>query len=314
MKNIIGTTVVFTLIVLAVLGVWRWGPSADGPSKSGLSDEGDTNLALGPENMARSEADPNGRIDPYARGDSLGVIESARIFKEASDCLLYHSALHELSAFRDDDRLDDLSSATLATLQGIDATSNRYLSIVRETERRCAGSDREALARVYEDAILRAALLGDPDAQSCFVIGPLSPVRINSDESLAYFEKRYVKHAPEFTRRALERGDPRVAANALQRYVASPSLHHTLLDDTPKADPFLTWRMARLASLRALPEQRALLEERLNMFEALGLLQPDEISQADEWARASYEREFADQPQVDLSSQEPCYSSPDLAP
>lgn len=314
MRNMIKVIIVFTLIGVIALGVWRWGEPADSPSDLVLNDENRISLERSTENATRSKDGSSEQTHPHSRRESTGVVEATRIFKEASDCLLYHTALDELALLRDDDRLGDLSNETLATLEDMDATSSQYLSIVRETESRCVGSDREALARVYGDAILRAALLGDPDAQSCFVIGSVSPLKITSPESLAHFEDRYLKHAPAFTESALERGDPRVAANALYRYVASPVFHHSRLDGMPKADPYLTWRTARLASLRALPKQHAHLEKRLKMFEEMDLLQPDEISQGDEWARATYEREFADQPQVDLNSLEPCYSSPDMAP
>lgn len=313
MRNTIKAMIVLTLVGVVTLAVWQWGESAGGRPAPVLDDGYRTTLGRGVENIPSSEAG-SPRIRSHSSRGSAGAVETTRLFKEAGDCLLYHSALDELAGFRDDDRLDDLSNETLATLEVIDATSGRYLSIVRETQGRCAGSDREALAQVYQDAILRAALMGDPDAQSCFVIGGLSPLKITSAASLAYLVDRYVTHAPAFTQSALERSDARVAANALYRYVASPSLHHTLLDDMPKADPYLTWKMAHLALLRALPEQRAHLKKRLKMFEELDVLQPDEISQGVEWARATYEREFADQPPVNLNSQEPCYSSSGLAP
>lgn len=233
-------------------------------------------------------------------------------FKESSDCLLYHVARQELKAILKDERLDDLSNETLTTLENLDATSSKYLSIVRETEALCVGSDRQALAELYADALLKSALLGNADAQSCFVLNP--PLETTSGQSLESFEDSYLKYAPLFTHNALERGDPYVAARALYRYVASPGAHPSRLDDMQRADPYMTWRAARLASLRALPEQRVRLETRLALFQEQNLLRPDQIDRADAWAKATYEREFAGKPPINLDSHTPCYSSPDLAP
>lgn len=44
-------------------------------------------------------------------------------FKEAKQCLLYHTALNEIISDLNDNRLDDLSNETLESLKHIDATS-----------------------------------------------------------------------------------------------------------------------------------------------------------------------------------------------
>ncbi len=237
-----------------------------------------------------------------------------RVFEETGDCLLYHSARKELDAVLNDERLGDLSTETAATLERLDATSRRHVSIVRQTEQRCRGSNQEALAQAYTLAPFKAALLGNADAESCFVIGPLSPLETTNAEALASLEDRYLIYAPIFTKNALARFDPYVAEHALNRYVASPRVHPSRLDRASRADPYSTWQVARLASLRALPEQRKRLEEKLALFDAQQFLRADDIRRADAWARATYERAFAGQPPVNLDSQTPCYSSPDLAP
>ena len=239
-----------------------------------------------------------------------------RSFKEANDCLLYHAARHELNAILNDERLDDLSKETLATLENVDATSSRYLWIARKTEPFCIGSNQDALAQVYIDALFKAAVLGNPDAESCFVISSVSPSRAIS-ASAAWMDMlldRYLKYAPIFTQNALERGDPYVARRALYRYIESPGVHPSRMDALKKADPYLTWQAARLASLRALPEQRRQLEEDLALFKRQNLLKLSDIERADKWARETYEREYAGQPLINLDSHAPCYSSPDLAP
>lgn len=234
-------------------------------------------------------------------------------FKESSDCLLYHSARQELEYFLSDERLDDLSGRSLEALEGIDATSRKYISILRQTEASCADSDQAALALVYADAVLKAALLGDADAQSCFVIGgsPPLPKGAAAGES---WEDLYLRHAPAFTEHALQRADPYVAARALYRHIASPSLHPSKMDELKLADPYLTYRAARLASLRALPAQRTRLEEGLVVLKGLNLFGPELIERADDWASAAYTRDYAGQLPIDLDSHAPCYSSPDLAP
>jgi hypothetical protein len=99
-----------------------------------------------------------------ARKKAVDVESVTRTFKEASDCLLYHAARHELNNFVTDERLDDLSKETLAALKDLDATTSRTLWIARQTEALCIGSNPDALAQVYMDALLTAALMGNPDA------------------------------------------------------------------------------------------------------------------------------------------------------
>lgn len=313
MRHTKKTLVLLILIGIAVIGAWQWSWHQTDPAK--LPSPADIVAPQGQfaPGITTATTDTSERARRPAIRNVNDVELVTRTFKEASDCLLYHSARHELDAILNDERLDDLSKETLATLQNLDATSSRYLSIARRTETACSGSDRDALAQVYTDAIFKAALLGNPDAESCFVISP-SQLRTTSAAVSESIEERYLKYAPFFTQKALERGDPYIAARALYRYVASPGVHPTRRDDMQKADPYLTWRAARLASLRAVPEQRVRLERLLALLKEQNLLQPDEIKRAEDWARDTYEREFSGQPPINLDSHSPCYSSPDLAP
>lgn len=319
MRHTNKTLVLLTLIGIAAIGSWQWSrhqtdPAQLPPQAGAVGPQEQLQEQFAPGITAASADTSERARRPATRKNPHEVESVTRTFKEASDCLLYHSARRELSAILNDDRLDDLSKETLATLKNLDATTGRYLSIARQTEASCIGSDRDALAQVYTDAILKAALLGNPDAESCFVISP-SQLRNTSAAVSETLEERYLKYAPVFTQNALERGDPYIAELALYRYVAaSPSRHPTRVDAMPKADPLLTWRAARLASLRALPEQRVRLERRLDRLKEQNLLPPDEIQRADAWAKATYERNFTGQPPINLDSHTPCYSSPDLAP
>lgn len=236
-----------------------------------------------------------------------------RAYKETNDCRLYHSARHELELFLKDERAGDLSNETQATLESMDATSAMYLAALHQTEVLCAGSNPDALAAVYPDALLKAALSGAPDAQSCFVLDNVASLQVPSRETYADAEKKYLKYAETFTQNALERGDPFVADRALYRYIASEGVHPSELDTQPLANPYLVWRGARLASLRALPDQSQRLEGDLALFRKLNVVRPQDIRRADAWAKATYQRDFAGKPPLDLDTQAPCYSAPYLA-
>lgn len=302
---------------IVAIGAWWWvhHKSNPPPLPAEAEVEGMAPRERDAESPISAKADSSEWARRLTRWESTDDVELVtRTFKEANDCLLYHSARHELNAVLNDERLSDLSNETLATLENLDTTSSRYLSIVRQTEDFCIGSNRQALAQVYANAILKAALLDSADAKNCFVTSNVSPLETTAAVSHAFYENRYLKYAPSFTKSALERLDPYVAEHVLNRYIASPGVHPSRLDDMQKADPYLTWQMARLASLRALPEQRIRLEEKLALFEGQNLLDVDDIKRADAWAEATYEREFAGQEPVDLDKHVPCYSAPDLAP
>ena len=322
MRHMKKAIALLVLISLIAISIWLWRrheTSSVSPTQaSSVSIQARQQANTTPANAIAAPTDSSDWARHQAARMNANDVESlTRSFKEANDCLLYHAARHELNAILNDERLADLSKETLATLENIDATSSKYLWIARQTESFCRGSDQNALAQVYIDTMFKAAKLGSPDAESCFVIskasspsGTISPTAEWMDMLL----DRYLKYAPTFTQKALERGDPRVAADALYQYIKSPGIHPSRMDDVQKADPYLTWQAARLASLRVLPEQRRVLEERLALFKQQNLLRPDDIERADEWARATYEREHAGQPPINLYSHAPCYSSPDLAP
>jgi hypothetical protein len=316
--------VLFTVIgLIAAIVVWQWerheAKPTSLPAGAGVVAPQQQPQGQPAANATVTTADTSEWARRYAARKNVVDVESVtRTFKEAVDCLAYHSARRGLRSVLNDERLDDLSKDTLVTLQGIDADLSRGLSFVRQTEAFCIGSNPDTLEQVYVDAIFTAALMGNPDAQSCFVINQESAPWESASRSAAwaaFLENRYLKYAPVFMQSALERGDPYVAKTALYQYIAGPPVDFpSTLEKMSKADPYLVWRVARLASLRSLPEQRKFLENGLALFKEQNLLQPDDIKRADDWANATYERDFAGQPPINLDSSPQCYSSPDLAP
>ncbi len=297
-----------TVIVILLFGVWLWAGRKNGsePLSDGYSatDRQEKAKAYSSE-WARRLA---------VKGGTNNLASASEAFRESRHCVLYYAALREIASELNDERLDDISGESLATLEDADATTRRYLLIVNQTKALCAGSDQRAVENVYIEAILKAALLGDPDAEGCFVLSGATTIFEDerSAESVAALEDRYLKYAPIFMQKALERADPYVAARALYQYTASPPVHPSKLDNLPRADPYLTWRAARLALLRATPEHRARMERRLEALQQQHVLQPDAIKNADDWARATYERDFAGQSALDLDSEAPCYPALNL--
>ena len=252
------------------------------------------------------------RMSAWRAASDLPSVSKA--FQESRRCVLYHAALSAIDSELNDERMDDLSRETLATLESMDSTTRWYLAILDQTKSLCAGSNERETANVYSDVLLKAALMGDEGAETCFV---LTGEQIVSEsertaESLAAREERYIEYAPALVQKALERADPYVAAQALYRYIASQPVHPSRLDDLPKANPYLTWQGARLASLIVTPQQRERLEGDLEAFRKQEHLQPDAITKADESAKAIYQRDYADKPVIDLDAQAPCYPGLDL--
>lgn len=280
--------------------------NAEDTVSAGIAGVATTGSAAGTSEWGRRWAEARDRKDL----DSV-----VRSFKEANDCLAYHVSLREVDSILHDKEWEDLSRETQATLEDMDASSARNISVVRRLEGFCKGSDQSQLADAFSNTVFNAALQGSPDAEACFVLLGPSPWQVSGLAPSGALElDRYLKHAPAFTQRALERGDPQVAVAALYRYVASTPVHPSPTDDLPKADPSLTWRMARLASLRALPEQRVRIEHYLSELSTKGILSSSEINKANAWAEERYQREFAGKPAINVDSPVQCYSSPDLAP
>lgn len=236
-------------------------------------------------------------------------------FKQANDCLAYHAAMSEMRSMLEDERLEDLSNETMETLRAMDAESARYALLVERLEGFCKGSDKRQLAQVYSDAVLDAALKGNPDAQACFLLMGPSPWQESGPitQVPAKIELHF-RHTPDFTQQALQRADPRVSVQALHRYVDTPSGHASWTDGLPMPDPVLTWRGARLASLRARPDQRPPIEFMLSLFGKTGVLSPADIQSSDRWAQNTFERQFRGAVAINVDSPVPCYSSQDLAP
>lgn len=308
------------LVVVAIvaIGVLQWrqqdtNPTAPPQTSSNGSSVATDDQDAGSKSATKVESSEWARRREATRGtQDLDSIVGA--YKGANDCLVYHSVLHEVDSMLNGKQWNDLSGETLVALENMDVTSARNLSIVRKLEAFCSGSDQRALAEVFSNAVFDAALRGKSDAEVCFVLSSIS--RLKSAESASSLESqvdRYLKYAPAFSQKALERGDPRVAVKALSRYVASPSVHPSWLDNLSTADPNLTWRVARLASLRSLPEQRARMEYDLSELGKRGVLSPSEITRADAWAVETFEREFSGQAPINVDSPVQCYSSPELA-
>ncbi len=236
-------------------------------------------------------------------------------FKQATDCLAYHDAVSKIQSMAKDNGLDDLSEETLSTLRNMDASSARHALLVQRLDGFCKGSDKNQLVQAFSSAVLDAALKGSPDAQTCFILmGPSAWQGSGSIPNADTIFRRHIQYTPEFTQKALERADPRVAVRSLYRYVASPQGHASWTDGLPKPDPALTWRAARLASLRAGPEQRADIEQELTVLGEMGVLSAEVIAEADDWAKRTFNAQFVGQAPINLDSPVPCYSSPDLAP
>ena len=252
-----------------------------------------------------------------ARGNASDLRSTTETFKESGNCLQYFIALHEIATNQDNGHLNSTPQAATPTLAGTNPNLQKASHVLQQTEFFCSGSDEESVARAYMSSVLNAALLGDADAQSCFIITGAavpSPKAMLSGKYTQYLESRYIEHAAAFTQSALERADPYVAENAIYKYIESPSLHPSARDTLPLANPYLTFRAARLASLRALPEQSASLQKILATIEKLDLLTHDEIASADEWAQATYERDYSDSKKLDLNRFTPCHSLKETTP
>lgn len=312
MKPLLNRALVLTAIIVCLLAfTWVWlRKQPEGASSVDALATADQENAVNPP-----EADGEKWVKRMAAWRAASDLSSvSKAFQESRRCVLYHAAIKEIDSELNDDRRGDLSGETLATLESMDSTTRWFLAILNQTKAMCAGSDERETATIYSDLLLRAALMGDQGAETCFVLTgqQVASESERNEVSMAAQQFRYMEYAPTMTQNALERADPYVAAQALYRYVASSPVHPSRLDDLPKADPYLTWQAARLASLRAMPEQRARLEHRLEVFREQHHLQPDAIAKADEWAKAIYERDYAGQPAIDLDAPAPCFPGLDL--
>lgn len=312
MKRPLARTLVLTTIITCLMAfTWAWlrKQAGDGSSVGALAVEDQERAVHAPETDNEKLAR---RISAWRAARDLSSVSKA--FQESRRCVLYHAALREIGSELNDERIDDLSGETLATLESMDSTSRWYLAILNQTKSLCAGSNERETANVYSDILLKAALMGDEGAETCFVLMGEQIVSESerTAESLAARQGRYMEYAPPLTQKALERADPYVAAQALYRYIASPPVHPSRLDELPKANPYLTWQGARLASLIATPQQRERLEGDLEAFRKQEHLPADAITKADESAKAIYQRDYADKPVIDLDAPAPCYSGLNL--
>ncbi len=313
---------IIPVVLLLVIGVgvalWVWLESDSMPVKTAQTVEGDGAEVGGKPVQKSSDALPQSneweRRWLVAR-NSQDLDSVVLAFKQAADCLAYHDAVNTIQAMGKDNGLDDISEETLSTLRNMGGSSARYALLVQRLQGFCKGSDNNRLVQAFSSTVLDAALKGSPDAQTCFLLmGPSAWQGSGSVPNADAIFRRHIQYTPEFTQKALERADPRVAVRSLYRYVASPQGHASWTDGLPKPDPALTWRAARLASLRAGPEQRADIEQELTVLGEMGVLSAEVIAEADDWAKRTFNAQFVGQAPINLDSPVPCYSSPDLAP
>lgn len=236
------------------------------------------------------------------------------LFERAHDCLLYARAKDRVDELLVDERWRDLSDITPERLQALDRSSAKAVRVVQELGDYCHGSDPAQLARASSDALFAAALQGSAVAESCyFSMGPSAwGVPRTPQEKQAELE-RYLRFAPDFRQRSLERRDTLLVTRSLFEYTGTP-MDASPLSALRKADPYLLWRSARLASLRALPEQRVSVEAQLERLGNMGLLSPQQIAVADRWATDIYQREYSREAPVDIDSDAKCFASHDLVP
>lgn len=308
-------------VAVVAIGVWLWkkqdkeavvSPDVVSNESGGASGSKDDGAAVA-DSVDSSEWSRRWTVT----GSKKDLDSVVATFKEANDCLVYHTVLGDVRDMLSDEQWNNLSSLTPEALKRMDASSARSALVVQRMKDFCDGSDQKRLAAAFNSALFEAALQGNHDAEACFVLAgptPWDTPGVNSSAESESQLNRYLKYAPAFSQKALERADPRVAARALFRYVASPPVHPSPIDDLAKDDPLLTRRAARLASLRAIPEQRARLESYLSDFEKKEILSPAEIADADRWAAEAFRRDFSGQAPINVDSPVQCYASADLAP
>lgn len=307
--------------ILAIFLLFLWHHA---PLKTSRGQPHTDNHAIENIKQQKSQPIPAQNHDPSewehrlaARGGASDLESISQTFKDSGNCLRYFVALHEVRAIQGDDRLNDLSKETLKTVDSMDESLKQSLSVLEKTKALCAGANQELVARTFMTSVLDAAIKGDADAQSCFVVtGAVipSPEAMLSGKYTRYLETRYLQHANKFTKLALERADPYVAKKIVLQFTTSPSSQPSLQDNPTRLDPALILRAARLASLRALPEQRQSLEDSLSEFERLKLIPDNEIRRANDWAETIYAREFYDKPKLDLNSFGSCSSLQETSP
>lgn len=246
-----------------------------------------------------------------ARGDRRDLGAMIETFEESLECRRYHSAIEALRAVLEHPRHQDLTKESVKKLEDLDIRLARIQETADRAEALCAGSDWESVEHAYHDAKLNAALLGDPMARACFVTGGPQAQIWEAMEYQVFLGQRYAQYTPALMQVALELADPYVAWSALYRFTASPPVDAPPLGGPPSTmplpDAYLTWRVARLTSLRATPQLRSDYENSLAMMAEQGAIDASDIARADAWAQATYEQEFAGQPPIDFSSPGPCW-------
>lgn len=156
-------------------------------------------------------------------------------------------------------------------------------------------TDEMATPEYFYEQTKRAAALGDPDAQVCYVQGQY---QVGNSEML--FSRKdqaeYVSRAPTYIQSALERGDWRIVA-LLAKHGAGDSFNP--VEMLTKGDPYRAYVMNRLLQLGADGAyaktiggriQEAFLEPGFNRGP---LVTPEKAAQGTEEAREMYRKWFA---------------------
>lgn len=212
---------------------------------------------------------------------------------------LYHELLHCHNALRNQQRLLFRSALTLAfAASDADlAFADKTMDRGRDIALHCNGVSADMLDQL-DDAMLRAARLGDTQARACYVYrGPGIDMQslLRAPQSL----RVYRNAAPQLIDQALEEGDwamVRVLMHA-SRFVGpnEPASVDDLATALLGPDPIRLYRYSKLYSLGAGGLASSLME--LGLDQAASRLSPEQRAEADAWARAFHQQHFADNPQ-----------------
>ncbi len=104
-----------------------------------------------------------------ARGNRRDLDAVVETFQESMQCHHYHDAVAYLHVISKNPRNKDLTKLNLRDLEELDENMAGRQAIIDRASALCKGSDRIAVNRAYQRAMLDAALRGDPDAQTCYL-------------------------------------------------------------------------------------------------------------------------------------------------
>ncbi len=242
-----------------------------------------------------------------ARGDRRDLEAVIETFQESMQCHHYHDAVAYLQVISENPRNKDLGKLNLRDLEELNQDMARRQAIIDRASALCKGSDRIAVNRAYQRAMLDAALRGDPNAQTCFLKDGGDTRYWDPQEYQQLVGYSDTDLNSLFTKAGLERADPYVGYLEISRYMRAIGLEPLpTTPSEPSPDIVRVWEVARLASLRAPPYLRSMTEDMLNSVAERALISPEDIERADAWAQATWEKEFADEPPFDFGRYGAC--------